>query len=210
MSFPETPTGSGRPRSANRALDLAGGVAGLLIAAPVVAVAAIAMRASGDRGPLLYRARRIGEGGREITVFKLRTMRVATSGLAITHSQDDRITPIGRRLRRFKIDELPQFLNVVRGEMSIVGPRPEDPSYVDWTDPLHHFVFSARPGITGPSQIAFRHEEHLLAVPDPDHEYRSVVLPQKLALDAEYLRRRTILSDVALIGATVRAIFRHH
>ncbi len=116
------------------------------------------------------------------------------------------ITPVGRVLRRYKIDELPQFLDVVSGDMSVVGPRPEDPRYVDWTDPLHRFVFAARPGITGPSQIAFRHEERLLAVEDPEHEYRTVVLPEKLRLDADYLRRRTIASDLAMVVATIRAI----
>ncbi len=195
-----------RPRPASRAFDLAVGLAGLLVAAPLVAVAAIAMRASGDRGPLLDRARRVGEGGREITVYKLRTMRVATTGLAITHSHDERITPVGRRLRRAKIDELPQFLNVVRGEMSVVGPRPEDPRYVDWSDPVHRFVFSAKPGITGPSQIAFRHEERLLAVADPDDHYRRVILPEKLRLDADYLRRRTVATDLAMVGSTIRVI----
>lgn len=202
------PSPLGRPRAADRRLDLLLGLAGLLVAVPFMVVAAIAMRLSGDRGPLLYRARRIGEDGREIVVFKLRTMRVASSGLAITHSGDDRITPVGRRLRRFKIDELPQFLNVVRGEMSVVGPRPEDPGYVDWDDPLHRFVFRARPGITGPSQIAFRHEERLLEVPDPDQHYRTEVLPMKLAMDADYLRRRTVRTDLAMVWATVRAIFR--
>ncbi len=196
----------GRPRPANRAFDLALGLAGLLFAAPFVAAAAIAMRTSGDRGPLLYRARRVGEDGREIVVYKLRTMRVASMGPGITHGEDDRITPVGRRLRRAKIDELPQFLNVVRGEMSVVGPRPEDPRYVDWSDPLHRFVFSARPGITGPSQIAFRHEERLLVVADPDDHYRRVILPEKLRLDADYLRRRSVATDLAIVGSTIRAI----
>ena len=157
-----------QPRRANRLLDLALGVAGLLVAVPVAIGAALAMRASGDRGPLLYRAQRVGEHGREVTVFKLRSMRVGAAGLPITSSDDDRITPVGRFLRRYKLDELPQFFNVVRGDMSVVGPRPEDRSYVDWTDPLHRFVFSARPGITGPSQLAFRHEERLLVVANPD------------------------------------------
>ena len=206
MALPDETPGE-LPRRASRALDLALGLGGLLIAVPFVAVAAVAMLASGDRGPLFYRARRIGEDGREITVHKLRTMRVGSTGLAVTHRDDDRITPVGRVLRRFKIDELPQFLDVVRGEMSVVGPRPEDPRYVDWSDPLHRFVFSARPGITGPSQIAFRHEERLLAVADPELEYRTVVLPAKLRMDADYLRRRTVASDLAMVGATIRAIF---
>lgn len=196
-----------RPRPASRALDLALGIVGLVVAAPLVVGAWIAMRVSGDRGPLLYRARRVGEDGRDMTVYKLRTMRVAAAGLPITSSADERITSVGRVLRRFKLDELPQFLNVVRGEMSVVGPRPEDPSYVDWADPLHRFVFSARPGITGPSQIAFRHEERLLAVSDPDTYYRTVVLPQKLEMDAGYLRRRTFRSDLGMVAATIGAIF---
>lgn len=196
-----------QPRRASRLLDLGLGIAGLVVAAPIVVGAAIAMRASGDRGPLLYRAQRIGEGGHTITVYKVRTMRVASVGLPITHSDDDRITRVGRVLRRFKLDELPQFLNVVRGEMSVVGPRPEDPSYVDWSDPLHRFVFSARPGITGPSQIAFRHEERMLAVADPDMHYRTVVLPRKLEMDAAYLHRRTVRSDLGMVMATISAIF---
>ena len=204
---PATMTIVEQPRPASRVLDLVLGIVGLGVAGPFVAGAAIAMRASGDRGPLMYRARRVGQGGRDITVYKLRTMRVAAAGLPITSGDDERITPVGRVLRRFKLDELPQFLNVVRGEMSVVGPRPEDPSYVDWSDPLHRFVFSARPGITGPSQIAFRHEERLLVVADPDAYYRTVVLPQKLEMDAEYLRRRTVWSDLGMVAATIRAIF---
>jgi lipopolysaccharide/colanic/teichoic acid biosynthesis glycosyltransferase len=195
------------PRRASRTLDVALGAVGLVASLPLLAAAAVATRASGDRGPLLYRATRVGEGGRHVTVYKLRTMRVATVGLPITSTDDTRITRVGRVLRRLKIDELPQFLNVLRGDMSVVGPRPEDPSYVDWDDPLHRFVFSARPGITGPSQIAFRHEERLLAVSDPDRHYRTEILPQKLAMDARYLRERTARSDLAMVGATIRALF---
>lgn len=198
--FPE------HPRRASRTLDAILGTVGLIGSLPLLAAAAVATRASGDRGPLLYRATRIGEGGRPITVYKLRTMRVATVGLPITSSDDTRITRVGRVLRRLKIDELPQFLNVLRGDMSVVGPRPEDPGYVDWDDPLHRFVFSARPGITGPSQIAFRHEERLLAVPDPDRHYRTKILPQKLAMDARYLRERSWRSDLAMVGSTIRAV----
>jgi lipopolysaccharide/colanic/teichoic acid biosynthesis glycosyltransferase len=200
------------PRAASRALDLIVGLLALIVASPILAVAVLAERLTGDRGPVLYRASRVGEGGRPIEVLKLRTMRAWSAAPesarpGITRSGDPRITRVGRYLRRFKIDELPQLVNVLRGEMSLVGPRPEDPRYVDWTDPLHRFVFTARPGITGPSQIAFRHEERLLEVPDPDGHYRSEVLPAKLALDAAYLARRTVISDLRMLGATARAIF---
>jgi lipopolysaccharide/colanic/teichoic acid biosynthesis glycosyltransferase len=196
------------PRNAPRWFDLALGIVGIVGSSPIIAGAAVATRLAGDRGPLLYRATRIGEGGRPIVVFKLRTMAVASSGPAITRTGDPRITPVGRFLRRSKIDELPQLINVVRGEMSLVGPRPEDPMYLDWEDPLHRFVFSARPGITGPSQIAFRHEERLLEVPDPEHLYRTEILPAKLALDAEYLVRRSVVSDIGILAETIRAVFK--
>lgn len=187
-------------------LDLVVGVAGLLVAIPVVLAARVAMWCTGDLGPLLYRARRVGEAGRTITVLKVRTMYVNSDGPGITRRDDARITRVGRILRHYKLDELPQFINVVRGEMSVVGPRPEDPRYVDARDPLHRFVFAARPGITGPTQIAFRHEEQMLLVSDADAHYRAVVLPAKLAMDAEYLRRRTVRSDLGIMLGTVRAI----
>jgi lipopolysaccharide/colanic/teichoic acid biosynthesis glycosyltransferase len=200
--------GDRSPRGANRMLDVGLGCIGLAVAIPCIAVSALAMRILGDRGPVIYRAQRIGEGGRVITVYKIRTMRPASPGLAITSRDDDRITPLGRVLRRYKIDEMPQFLNVVRGEMSVVGPRPEDPIYADWSDPLHRFVFSARPGITGPTQLAFRDEELMLAVADPEAVYRTEILPRKLAIDAEYLERRTVRSDLGVVAATVGAMFR--
>ena len=206
------PTPGPAPRAARRSLDLIVGLLALIAATPILAVAVLATRFTGDRGPILHRATRVGEGGHPIEVLKLRTMVVPTTELArpdpgITRSGDPRITRVGRLRRHLKIDELPQLLNVLRGEMSLVGPRPEDPRYVDWSDPVHRFVFAARPGITGPSQIAFRHEERLLEVPDPERQYRSEVLPAKLALDADYLSRRTVASDLRMLVATARVLF---
>jgi lipopolysaccharide/colanic/teichoic acid biosynthesis glycosyltransferase len=200
------------PRASRRSLDLVIGSLALIAATPILALAVLATRLTGDRGPILHRAIRVGEGGRPVTVLKLRTMVVPTAadgpaGPGITRSGDPRITRVGRTLRRFKIDELPQLINVLRGEMSLVGPRPEDPRYVDWSDPLHRFVFWARPGITGPSQIAFRHEERLLEVAEPERLYRTEVLPAKLALDADYLARRTAASDLRMLFATARVLF---
>ncbi len=204
-----------RPRAAHRSLDLVIGLLALIGAGPILAFAVLAMRLGGDHGPILYRATRVGEGGRPIKVLKLRTMVVSPvdpggpAAPGVTRSNDPRITRVGRFLRRLKIDELPQLVNVLRGEMSLVGPRPEDARYVDWSDPVHRFVFSARPGITGPSQIAFRHEERLLEVGDPERYYRTTLLPAKLALDADYLARRTILSDLRMLAATARVLFAH-
>ena len=164
------------------------------------------MRLSGDRGPILYRARRVGEGARIITVLKVRTMVVDAGGLNVTMSKDPRVTRLGRVLRRYRIDELPQLVNVIRGEMSLVGPRPEDPVYVDLSDPLHRRVFSARPGITGLAQLEFHDEAGRLVGPDAERRYREEILPAKLRLDAEYLDRRSTKLDLEILVRTVRAI----
>lgn len=145
-------------------------------------------------------------------------------GAGITIAGDPRVTPVGRFLRRTKLDELPQLWNVARGEMLLVGPRPEDPRYVDWQDPTHQRVFAATPGITGPAAIAFRNEEDVLATEarslatldgrptvtesDLDRAYRKTVLPAKLALDAEYLDRRSFRHDLEILWRTVRAVLR--
>ncbi len=189
-----------------RALDIVVGSVALLFAAPILLGVALFMRLSGDRGPILYRARRLGEGARIITVLKVRTMVVGGGGSSVTTSADPRVTRLGRLLRRYRIDELPQLINVMRGEMSLVGPRPEDPVYVDLSDPLHRRVFSARPGITGLAQLAFHDEAARLVGPDADRRYREEILPAKLRLDAEYLDRRSTKLDVEILVRTVRTV----
>ena len=128
---------------------------------------AVAMRLSGDKGPFLYRAPRVGQG-ETFTVLKVRTMTPGSAGSKVTLANDPRVTRMGRMLRRYRLDELPQLINVIRGEMSLVGPRPEDPAYVDLADPLHRRVFSAKPGITGLAQLEYHDEADLLAGPDAD------------------------------------------
>jgi len=191
-----------------RAIDLVLGTAGLALATPILAWAAVAMRRSGDRGPFLYRARRMGEGGKPFSVLKIRTMTRGRTGPRLTLAADPRVTPLGRRLRRYRLDELPQLVNVIRGEMSLVGPRPEDPAYVDLDDPLHRRVFTARPGITGLAQLEWTDEASLLSGPDPEERYRTQILPAKLRLDAEYLDRRSTLLDLQILARTVRAVLR--
>ena len=189
-----------------RILDITLGSLALSLAAPILAGAAIAMRLSGDRGPFLYRARRMGEGAHPFTLLKVRTMTAGSDGSKVTVAGDPRVTPLGRVLRRYKIDELPQLINVVRGEMSLVGPRPEDPAYVDLSNPLHRRVFSAKPGITGLAQIAYHDEAVHLAGPDAERRYREEILPAKLSLDAEYLERRTTWLDLQILLRTVRVV----
>ena len=126
----------------------------------------------------------------------------------MTLAQDPRVTRLGRVLRRYRIDELPQLISVVRGDMSLVGPRPEDPAYVDLSDPLHRRVFSAKPGITGLAQLEYHDEADRLVGPDAERRYREEILPAKLTLDAEYLDRQTTLLDLQILLRTVRIMLR--
>jgi lipopolysaccharide/colanic/teichoic acid biosynthesis glycosyltransferase len=178
-----------------------------VVAAPVLVLIAIFMRLSGDKGPFFYRAPRVGQG-RTFTVLKVRTTTTGSAGSKVTLANDPRVTRVGRTLRRYRLDELPQLLNVIRGEMSLVGPRPEDPAYVDMADPLHLRVFSAKPGITGLAQLAYHDEAEHLAGPDADRRYRQEILPAKLRLDAEYLDRRTTLLDLKILVRTVGTMVR--
>lgn len=195
---------------------------GVVVLGPFLLAIALMVRLT-SAGPALHRAPRVKPGG-EFMLLKFRTMRAdASSGPGVTATGDPRVTRLGKLLRRTKLDELPQLWNVVRGDMLLVGPRPEDARYVDWDDPLHRWVFGARPGITGETALAFRHEESLLADTatdlaaaagrdrwtdaDLDRAYREIVLPRKLAMDAEYLRRRSTLLDLRIIGRTIGQAF---
>jgi lipopolysaccharide/colanic/teichoic acid biosynthesis glycosyltransferase len=176
-----------------------------LASAPILAVLAAVVRLD-SRGPAFFLAERIGEGGRRFRIVKLRTMHdgAATAGPGLSLHQDVRVTRVGRLLRRYRIDELPQVWNVVRGEMRLVGPRPEDPRFVDLGDDLHRRVFLAKPGITGITQLAYASEAELLDPSDPEQHYRQVILPAKLALDARYLARRSTRLDVWILLQTLR------
>jgi lipopolysaccharide/colanic/teichoic acid biosynthesis glycosyltransferase len=187
-------------------LDVALGSLGLVLALPILVGAALAMRLSGDHGPFLYRARRVGEGARVIEILKVRTMTVGSDGPRLTGALDPRVTRVGRTLRRYRLDELPQLVNVMRGEMSLVGPRPEDPVYVDLADPIHQRVFAAKPGLTGLAQLEFRDEARLLAGADAERRYREEILPAKLKLDLEYLDRQSTLLDLQILARTALAV----
>lgn len=181
--------------------------AGLLLLSPVLAAVAVAVRLSSP-GPIVFRQQRVGRAGRLFTMLKFRTMWVHAAGVQVTAAGDPRITPVGRWLRRLKLDELPELWNVVRGEMSLVGPRPEVPRYVDLDDPLWRSVLTVRPGITDPVTVALRHEEELLAQAPGEREayYRQVLQPAKLRGYVRYLGERSWWTDVRVLLATVAAI----
>jgi lipopolysaccharide/colanic/teichoic acid biosynthesis glycosyltransferase len=191
-------------------LQRALGIVCTVLTLPIVAVLAVAVRLD-SRGPILYRARRLGDGGRAFSCLKLRTMtwQPAAAGLGITVDRDARVTSVGRFLRETRLDELPQLWNVARGEMRLVGPRPEAPEFVDFSNPIHAVVFKSKPGITGVTQLAFADEASLIDPADPERSYRDDVLPRKVALDAMYLRRRSLGLDLWILWSTALAVFGH-
>ena len=179
----------------------------MLLAAflPLFAVLAAAV-ALDSPGPVLYRCRRVGKEGREFDMLKFRKMRADAKGLPLTVANDARFTRIGGLLARTKLDELPQLWNVVRGEMSLVGPRPEDPSIVALRREEFATVLTQTPGITGLCQLAYADESKLLDADDRMAQYLDELLPRKLAIDALYATGRTFAADLWILAWTILAV----
>ena len=192
-----------------RLFDLACSVIGLVVLAPILVLVSLFVWL-GDRGPVFFRQERVGRGGRLFRIHKFRTMRVASSGSQVTSADDNRITPLGKVLRKTKIDELPQLIDVALGDMSLVGPRPEVPRYVElWGEEARAEILSIRPGITDPAAIAYRNEQdELAAAEDPETHYTQVILPRKVAMYRDYVRNRSFVGDLKVILGTFAAIFR--
>jgi lipopolysaccharide/colanic/teichoic acid biosynthesis glycosyltransferase len=202
---------SNRPPGAavKRAIDVGLCLASLPFTVPLAAVIALAVRATG-RGPVFYRANRVGRLGRPIVVLKFRTMRTGCAGPCVTRSGDARITAVGRFLRATKLDELPQIINVLRGDMSIVGPRPEDPRYVAAYTDEQRQVLSMRPGIASLAFLRFGHEQDLIerARPaDTEAFYLSEILPEKLEIELGYVREWSLRGDLRIMARTVGGLF---
>jgi lipopolysaccharide/colanic/teichoic acid biosynthesis glycosyltransferase len=188
--------------AAKRGFDLAVSAVALALLWPLLLGLALWVRLDSP-GPAYYRALRVGRDGRPFTMLKFRTMAVgADRGAGITGADDARVTRAGRRLRRTRLDELPQLINVLAGDMSLVGPRPESPRYVRYYTPEQLAVLSVRPGVTGPTQLRFRDEAALLTEADVEAQYLRELLPAKLASDLDYVRRRTLLGDIAILVKT--------
>ncbi|RRD49037.1 sugar transferase [Arachnia propionica] len=194
---------------AKRLFDILASACGLVLLAPLFLVLAILIWI-GDRGPVFFRQERVGRHGRTFRIHKFRTMRVANTGSLVTQSNDNRITPVGAVLRKWKLDELPQLIDVLKGDMSIVGPRPEVPKYVALWDPVaRDEILQFRPGISDPAAIAFRNEqEELAAFDDPEAHYVNVILPKKVAMYRDYVRNQSFPGDLKLILGTFVAIVR--
>jgi lipopolysaccharide/colanic/teichoic acid biosynthesis glycosyltransferase len=194
--------------AAKRALDLAASGLGLLLASPILLVATIAVRLDSS-GPIIFRQTRVGRNFRPFSIYKFRTMTVDAPerGGQITAGADPRITPSGRWLRKSKLDELPQLFNVFLGDMSMVGPRPEVPKYVEMFHDKYAAVLVVRPGLTDPASVKYRYEAELLAASaDPEQEYVQRILPDKIALSRDYIERATLWGDLAILIRTLLRI----
>ena len=193
-----------------RAMDIVISGGALLVIWPVLLLIALAIKID-DPGPVFYRQVHVGKDGKEFRIFKFRTMIVDADkkGLQITVGKDNRITRIGRLLRKTKLDELAQLINVFVGEMSFVGPRPEVPRYVNLYTPYQRQVLLVRPGITDYASIAYRNENDMLeGAEDPDRMYIDVIMPDKIELNMKYLREISPLADIRLILSTIVAVIR--
>lgn len=186
-----------------RAFDLLLVTGGIVPAMPLMAATAMAVWLD-DKGPVIYRQTRVGRHGVPFTVLKFRSMRQSNTGPLITSGGDPRITRVGKRLREWKIDELPQLINVLRGDMSLVGPRPEVARYVELMPEEFHDALRVRPGITDLASIVYRNEQELLAAAeDPEQEYVERILPHKLRLAKWYAEHRNVRLDLKIIFWTV-------
>lgn len=193
-----------------RVFDILSSGMALLLLAPLLLLIAVLV-ALGSPGGAFFRQERVGRGGRPFMLLKFRTMRPGSEALGqITVGQrDPRITGVGHVLRRTKLDELPQLINILKGDMSVVGPRPEVPRYVALYSSEQRKVLSVRPGLTSLASIAYIDESTVLGrSSDPERTYIEEVMPAKLALDLQYVRDQSLLLDLRIIGSTLFRLFR--
>ena len=193
-----------------RAFDLSASALGLLLVSPLFLLLAFWIRLDSP-GPVFFRQVRIGRGGKEFRIYKFRTMSdTPQPGRQITVGADPRITRAGRLLRASKLDELPQLINVLVGDMSFVGPRPEVPRYVQMYTAEQRRVLEVRPGVTDLASIKYRRESELLAASeDPERTYIDEVMPDKLSINLQYIARRGLWQDFGIMFKTFWAILRH-
>jgi lipopolysaccharide/colanic/teichoic acid biosynthesis glycosyltransferase len=194
-----------------RVFDLLVSLLVILIALPLWLAVAIAIKLDAP-GPVFHRGQRVGKDGKIFSTYKFRTMVLEAwnCGPGITRDADPRITRVGRVLRKFKIDEMPQLINVLKGEMSIMGPRPEDPRYVAYYPEEYEQILKVRPGMASPAFIKYRHEEELLASTEDSVEqvYLGRILPDKLRMDIEYVGNQSFTGDLSIFATAALSLFK--
>lgn len=177
---------------------------GLLLLWPLLLIVAILIKIKMPGGPVIFKQQRVGKNAELFTMYKFRSMTVAHSGSSVSVAGESRITPLGAKLRKYKLDELPELWNVLKGDMSFVGPRPDVPGYADKLEGEDRLILKLRPGITGPASLKYANEEELLAqVDDPIKYNDEVIFPDKVKINLEYYYNHTLWGDIKLIFKTV-------
>jgi lipopolysaccharide/colanic/teichoic acid biosynthesis glycosyltransferase len=177
---------------------------GLILLSPLIMIVAVLIKMKMSDGKVIFTQQRIGQHGKLFTMYKFRTMTVNHNGSSISVKGENRITPLGAFLRKYKLDELPELWNVFIGDMSFVGPRPDVPGYTDKLQGEDRIVLSAKPGITGVASLKYRNEEEILAQQSNPQEYNdSVIFPDKIRINKNYIKNRTFYSDLQIIFCTV-------
>lgn len=177
---------------------------GLLFLWPVLIFVAIMIRIKMPGGPVIFKQKRVGQHGKLFTMYKFRSMTVSHSGSSVSVAGESRITPLGATLRKYKLDELPELWNVLVGDMSFVGPRPDVPGYADKLTGEDRGILKLKPGITGPASLKYRNEEELLAtVPNPQEYNDTVIYPDKIKINLYYLNHYSFIDDIKMIVCTV-------
>lgn len=193
-----------------RTFDVVASAIGLICLSPLFLVMAVWIKCD-SRGPVFYRQSRVGRGGKDFLLYKFRSMYLDADkqGLITVGGRDPRVTPSGYYIRKYKLDEFPQLINVLKGDMSLVGPRPEVRKYVAmYTDEQMH-VLDVRPGITDMASIRYRNENEILAgVDNPEEYYIQVIMPDKLRMNLEYVKNQSLTHDIRLIGQTIKEILK--
>ena len=187
--------------------DRTAALLGLLLAWPLLLVTAVAVRIKMPDGPVLFRQQRVGQHGELFTLVKFRTMTMNHHGSCVSVAGESRITPLGAFLRKYKLDEMPELWNVLKGEMSFVGPRPDVPGYADRLEGEARRILELKPGITGPATLKYRNEEELLAAQaDPERYNDEVIYPDKVRINMEYAAHHTFAGDIKIILQTLSLI----
>lgn len=177
---------------------------GLCILWPLLIVVALLIKIKMPGGPVIFKQKRVGRNGKLFTMYKFRSMTIGHSGSSVSVAGESRITPLGAKLRKYKLDELPELWNVLIGDMSFVGPRPDVPGYADTLKGEDREVLKLRPGITGPASLKYRDEEELLAKQiDPQKYNDEVIFPDKVRINKYYLRHYSFIKDIQMIFCTV-------
>ena len=187
-----------------RTFDLLAAFLGLLILWPVLLIIALFIKMKMPGGLVIFQQKRVGQYGRLFTLYKFRTMTVNHSGSSVSVAGESRITPLGAKLRKYKLDELPELYNVLKGDMSFVGPRPDVPGYADKLQGTDRDILKLKPGITGTASIKYRNEEEILALQDDPIRYNNeVIFPDKVKININYLNNRNFWTDLNIIFCTL-------